>query len=346
MKVILTSKSELKTNAVKRFLKEYSIPYDELICVSIKNSAIPNQPVNSALECALMRINSIEYSPYDLVISLENGVEVDKQGNCYDVCVVVARHNKYEVSGLSDVRFKIPIEYYHQARRASKTFCRLGTSVTVGEVIASKLRVSANNWMAHPSFGSKDRNDQLFSALSRHINDDFQLRLSIIYDETFKKGIVFKDLSPILANPRLKNILIEKMHTTLKDNNIRDFDKVVGLDSRGYIYANMLQPIASKHPFGFVMARKKGKTPSQFCSQTYTTEYSEDTIEIQEGLIHPGDRVLLVDDLIATGGSLNATKKLIDYFGGEVVGALVILQVDELIEKARQEFGKSILVVL
>lgn len=340
MKVILTSKSELKINTVTRFLQQF-IPFDELVCVAVENPCIPNQPVGTAIDCAKLRMAQVRSAPHDLVISIENGLDVGEK-ECADVCAVVARFDKYEVCGLSDIMFSVPYEYYQQARRASKKRCPLGMSQTVGQVIAGKLRVPANNWMKHPSFGNHDRSDQIYLGLKKVLCDDFLIRAMIYHDSSFKKGVVFKDLSPVLASARYRNLLQEMMNDCVRDNALFDFNKVVGLDSRGYIYGNML----TKYSFGFVMARKKGKTPGKFRSESYGTEYSTDAIEIMDDVIHHGDNVLIVDDLVATGGSLCAAKKLVESFGANVVGALVILQVDELIDHARKEFGCPIMVVL
>lgn len=344
MKVILTSKSEIKKKVVMKFLSVTGIPYEDLICISINNPSIPNQPINSALTCAKMRMENIEYDTGDLVISLENGVEIDEYGKCVDVCVVVAKIDNHMVSGVSDIKFEFSSKYFNEALEKSQTTCELGISTTIGELIGRDLNLPANNWMSHYSFnGHIDRYNQLLDAMINHIDEDFQLQLFILRDKNFKKGVVFKDLSPLLANFRTKMILTEKMEETIVNNDITQIDKIVGLDSRGYIYAMLLENICES---GFVMARKKGKTPGKFRSQTYSTEYSQDTIEIQEGLIKPGDKVLIVDDLIATGGSLCATKKLVESFDAEVVAGIVILCVDSLFEKAQKDFNKPILVVL
>lgn len=175
------------------------------------------------------------------------------------------------------------------------------------------------------------------------------LRNNLIIVPNFPKhGVMFQDLSKILANPILLNLLVESLEQLVRQKLPLKITKIVGLDSRGYIYGMAL---AIKLNCGFIMARKAGKTPNAKESVTcktmnYITEYSQTSIEIMDGLLDESDVVLLVDDLVATGGSLCAARDLVKQYNAIVAGALTVLCVDELILTANRNFNSSLLVLL
>ncbi|MHB1563828.1 MAG: adenine phosphoribosyltransferase [Leptospirillum sp.] len=135
-----------------------------------------------------------------------------------------------------------------------------------------------------------------------------------------KKGILFYDLMPVFRDPSSFRTLIAEMSNPFLSEKI---GKVVGIEARGFILG---APIAEKIGAGFVPVRKKGKLPGDVSSLTYQLEYGTDTIEIQRGAIKPGERVLLVDDLLATGGTAKAAIDLIRQQGGEVVCISVAIE--------------------
>jgi adenine phosphoribosyltransferase len=128
-----------------------------------------------------------------------------------------------------------------------------------------------------------------------------------------KKGIIFKDITTLLKDPAALKLTLNRMHKVVKDLKI---NKVVGVESRGFIFGGML---AEKLDAGFVPVRKPGKLPAAVFQQSYELEYGTDTIEIHKDAILKGDRVLLHDDLLATGGTSKAACNLIEQMGGEVV---------------------------
>lgn len=128
-----------------------------------------------------------------------------------------------------------------------------------------------------------------------------------------KKGIIFKDITTLLKNPEAMKETSSILYELAKDKGIT---KVAGIESRGFIFGGLL---AEKLNAGFVPIRKPNKLPSEKISETYALEYGTDTIEIHKDAIIPGDKVLLHDDLLATGGTANAAVKLIEKLGGEVV---------------------------
>lgn len=128
-----------------------------------------------------------------------------------------------------------------------------------------------------------------------------------------KAGIVFKDISPVLEDPELFKKSVTLLLATARGQKI---DKVVGIDARGFIFA---APIALELSAGFVPVRKKGKLPAETFSIDYQLEYGSNTLEIHQDAIQAGERVMLVDDLLATGGTAAATVKLLNQLGAELV---------------------------
>ena len=134
------------------------------------------------------------------------------------------------------------------------------------------------------------------------------------------KGIMFRDITTLLKDPEAVNKTLKYLVTFT--NGIK-IDKVVGIESRGFIFGSLL---AQKLDVGFILARKPGKLPAETESETYQLEYGEDKIEIHKDAISKGDKVLLHDDLLATGGTAVAAAKLIEKLGGEVVQVSIIIE--------------------
>ena len=135
-----------------------------------------------------------------------------------------------------------------------------------------------------------------------------------------KPGILFYDISTLLAHPDAWQVTMGRLA-----NAVRKFhpDVLVGIESRGFLVA---APLALKLGCGFVMARKRGKLPGKTIRHEYSLEYGTDIIEIQEDAIERGQRVVILDDLLATGGTMNAAIELVQKVGGEVVAAASIIE--------------------
>ncbi|MCY1021181.1 MULTISPECIES: adenine phosphoribosyltransferase [Pyxidicoccus] len=129
-----------------------------------------------------------------------------------------------------------------------------------------------------------------------------------------KPGIVFKDITPVLADPRLFGRVINAMAAPFRGQHIT---KVVGVEARGFLLG---APIALALHAGFVPARKPGKLPYRSVVEKYSLEYGADGLEMHEDALHKGERVLVVDDVLATGGTAEATARLVHKLGGELVG--------------------------
>lgn len=133
------------------------------------------------------------------------------------------------------------------------------------------------------------------------------------------KGITFRDITPLLADPKAFAFSINKLSQPFKGQKI---DVVLGIESRGFIFG---APMAVKLKAGFVPIRKKGKLPREVTSETLVKEYGEDIIEIHKDALKPKDRVLVVDDVLATGGTLSSAFKLIKKSKANLVGIAVLV---------------------
>ncbi len=135
-----------------------------------------------------------------------------------------------------------------------------------------------------------------------------------------KPGIMFRDITTVVSSAEGLKMSIDQMVDQLK--NI-DFDLVAGSESRGFVFGT---PVAYALGKGFVLVRKKGKLPRETISQEYDLEYGTATLEMHKDAVKPGDRVVIVDDLIATGGTTEAMIKMIERLGGKVVKICFVME--------------------
>ncbi len=134
------------------------------------------------------------------------------------------------------------------------------------------------------------------------------------------KGIVFKDITPLLGDEAGFSMAIDLIVAHFGRGNV---DKVVGIEARGFILAS---PVAYHFGAGFVPVRKSGKLPWVSESETYELEYGSETLELHRDAFVPGERVLIVDDVLATGGTAKATARLVERLGGKVVGIACLIE--------------------
>ena len=146
-----------------------------------------------------------------------------------------------------------------------------------------------------------------------------------------EKGIIFRDVTSVLQDADGLHLAIETMEGLVKD---LDYDVVVGAESRGFIFGT---PIAYNSHKPFVLIRKKGKLPCETVEKSYALEYGTATIEMHKDSIKPGQKVLIVDDLIATGGTTEAMIQLVEQLGGEGVGVVVLMELAGL--KGREKIA-------
>ena len=144
-----------------------------------------------------------------------------------------------------------------------------------------------------------------------------------------KPGILFKDITPLLADPRALHISLDLIAQRFLGDHI---DVIVGVESRGFIFGGAL---AHQLKAGFVPVRKRGKLPARTIEEEYELEYGRDVLAIHEDAIAAGQRVLVVDDLLATGGTMAATLRLVERLGASVVGAAFLIELAFLKGRAR-----------
>jgi adenine phosphoribosyltransferase len=139
-----------------------------------------------------------------------------------------------------------------------------------------------------------------------------------------KPGILFYDISTLLAHPDAWQVTMGRMAKLISRHQP---DMLAGIESRGFLIA---APLALKLGLGFIMVRKKGKLPGKTIRHEYALEYGTDTVEIQHDAVKKGDRVVVLDDLLATGGTLNAAAELMRKMGADVVGAACLIELSFL----------------
>ena len=139
-----------------------------------------------------------------------------------------------------------------------------------------------------------------------------------------EQGIIFRDISPLMANGEAYRYSIKEIVKYAQDLNV---DKVVGPEARGFMVGC---PVAVELGCGFAMARKKGKLPRETVEVSYGQEYGKATLQLHQDAILPGDKVLVCDDLLATGGTTAATIELVEKLGGEVVGLAFLIELLDL----------------
>jgi len=146
-----------------------------------------------------------------------------------------------------------------------------------------------------------------------------------------REGILFRDVTTLFADPRGLRMCVDQLLAPYAGMRI---DKVAGLEARGFILGGA---VAHQLSTGFVPIRKKGKLPGQTISQAYKLEYGEAVVEMHDDALQPGEKVLLVDDLLATGGTAEAGIKLIERLGAEIVGCAFVVDLPDLGGRRRLE---------
>ncbi len=151
------------------------------------------------------------------------------------------------------------------------------------------------------------------------------------------EGILFRDVTTLFADPRGFRMAVDQL---LSPYAGRPIDAVAGLEARGFILGGA---VAHQLSTGFIPIRKKGKLPGQTISQSYTLEYGEAVVEMHQDALQPGEKVLLVDDLLATGGTAEAGIKLIERLGAQVIGCAFVVDLPDLGGRAKlQAMGMEV----
>jgi len=352
--IYLLSTSDIKINGVKSFIKDISS--DEKISFLLKPvsidtiisdmnySSLPPQPVNEhGLMCGLKRIEyfksvqkkymKIDDEEHSIIISIENYIQENTK--YYDTCVFIVSYMGKTIYGISDQkRAYFPEKYFTTIKDTYKTYDNLcGYSKTIGSVIHEEYPdVSSNNWMN--KFNDFDRNDQIINAYENIDMKELLSQFIEIISDFPKPNVVFQDILPLLSNPFLSSLLFSSIMKQISTTSCT-FDYVVGLESRGFFLAPI---IAEKLGCAFIPIRKSGKLPPPVYTYSYEKEYGKDVAEISQKHKH-GCRFLVVDDILATGGSLLVSKRLLDHFEPKHISFFVLSKVIELEDVAKQTLG-------
>lgn len=157
------------------------------------------------------------------------------------------------------------------------------------------------------------------------MTDEALLKRIKDYPDFPARGVVFRDISPLLADAKAFASAVNKLSEAAEA--MPSFDKIVAIDARGFIFGTALAQRLGK---GMIMCRKAGKLPGRVVKISYGYEYSTDSVSIQQAAIKSGERLLIVDDVLASGNTLLATYKLVKKLGGEVTGVLCLLELSYL----------------
>ncbi|MBS0628290.1 MAG: adenine phosphoribosyltransferase [Verrucomicrobia bacterium] len=337
IKVVVTSKNEQKVLAVKKAFED-RFPNDEIELVSYKTASdIPEQPISekTALEGVKNRLNNLPSEALDTasyIVSIENYIKQDPFSQKWqDIGLVLCKKRSDTVDSIfSTQATPIPDQFIYLAKELSSEISEKGYSCTVGYAISQYYQnkeIDSHNWHEEPQFGGVSRKELLEEALFKALHQEelFLLKENIVsYKDFPKPGILFDDFLPILNNPKSFSICIDLLYSRYKDKKI---ETIVGLESRGFLIGAAL---AYKLGVGFIPVRKPGKLPGKTYSITYEKEYGVDTLSIAANSIQKDERVLIIDDLIATGGSAKAAIELVRLAGGHPVEFVSLLEIKEL----------------
>lgn len=170
--------------------------------------------------------------------------------------------------------------------------------------------------------------------------DALELKTHIVEVPDFPKpGISFKDITPVLKDPAAYRYVVDRMYEEYKDSRV---DLVLGVESRGFLFG---APLAVKLGRGFIPVRKPGKLPRERISASYALEYGVDALEVHRDAVRDGQRVVLVDDVLATGGTIAACAQLVRKLGGEVVGVCFLMELTFLMGRQKLDGEKVFSVV-
>jgi len=348
--VLLCSTSPIKSNALIQFLQEQDLITTTLKTFNCDSLKLPPQPVNSAKQCAKARLEYAKASnveEYDYYISIENGLMNGFNGpNTYysdisDECYVIVEHNGIMAIGHDII--EIPDEYADFL--PDEMDHDLGHSITFGELLQKDYPdIDPKNWMK--TICNYDRTTMILKALKhafQHLEEQ-QKRINRVistykaYPDFPKPGVLFQDIFAVLANNKALLSLCDIMKNRY---HLDKLDYVVGLESRGFFGVLLAKDLG----IGFIPVRKAGKLPGQVERVEYGTEYSKDVCEMSVN-IPEGSRVLVFDDLVATGGSLKAAVTLLTKLKCNVVDLCVLREVVNLRQKAKETLGMKYTVLL
>ncbi|CAH6418396.1 Hypothetical protein HVR_LOCUS131 [uncultured virus] len=361
--VLLASQSKIKLEVVaKVFPPEQYV----ITCVDCDICGLPAQPVNSAARCAKVRLNYAKKQTFpmnfDYYIAIENGLrhyEAVDGDKIFEECHVLIEHRDLLAESMGEIVLKVPHKYWSLLSKTNRTEIPdhkvSGYDTTIGDLMhIDDPSIDSKNWVK--SYHGVCRTKQIKSSITSAMRElsgsletakiitgkyksytDYPTTRSELCSDP-KPGIVFQDFFSIIREPED----VQRLIALLADQYIFDNIKyVVGPESRGFFGFGL----SCAGGYGFIPLRKKGKLPGKIESITYDTEYSTDTLECPCDIPY-GSRVVVFDDLIATGGSLRASCDLLEKLNCEIVDCVVLREVLSLREVAKQKLGRPYKVLL
>lgn len=300
----LTSESKLKFKIVQEYfsnVEKYTL-----------NKPSIEQPIgkNQILKCIEERKNGIVIKGNNRYFTIENGI-VDGYDICY-LNILTKDYNRTFISFKLEVDSDLWDEYVIYRKKYPDT--------TYGKFLSINYPVKSDNWMKNYRFGGIDRSEQIRHVMTQYIVD---INTNIIKDYP-KQGVLFKDITSVLNDPYCFKLLTEEFIKMI-ERNYSGIDYFAGLETHGYYLSTILTHKFNK---GFIPIRKASKLPPN--EDLIKLDYSGDTIGILKDPKYTNKRVLLIDDLIATGGSLIAAKELLEKIDMEVLGSAVISSISTL----------------
>jgi len=318
--IVLLSNSMVKKQA---FFKSY---FGTITChLKCMNATTDTpQPIGNknGYKVACQRIDNYLKSSNDntnMIMAIESYLDM-VDNVWYDKCVVVLRWKDKIIHMVSDTLVALDNTLIPMLFQNSKEL-PLGRDITLGSIIADVYNVASDDW--YHCFNQFDRIHHIMKTLNNLI-DSTRIKELIYnniprYNDHPKKGIIFSDIVSMFSDGLISSILVYMINNEIKTEF--PYDYIVGLESRGFIIGSM---IARDLGCGFVAIRKEGKLPGDTYKVSYEKEYGKDVFEIQKNVIKENARILVVDDILATGGTLMAAKELLSNFKPHCVNYFVM----------------------
>lgn len=342
-RIVVTSQNQVKLCAVKRVFNELYPDCTNVVSGVKCNVDTMNQPlgINNTFKDGMKRIEYLVNSnpnntdPNVFIVSIESGlVNIESLYNyvAHDVATVTVRYNNKIYRGYHTIEVPLPAKYhgYDFMWKLTLDYCK--DSPTLGEIL-NKLdpKIPAGSWM--DVYGSVTRDEQIGHALTDCLTPLVSLQKikdRIAYYPNFPKpGVLFQDIFPVVREE------LGSLSTVIKETcQNRDFEYVAGLESRGFIVGMIVAHICNKK---FIPIRKANKLPGDKYTVHYGTEYSKDVFQLAHNVLPKDSRVMLADDLLATGGSLKGAVDLVKMAGGVVDSCFILTHVPDLLEKAKEK---------
>jgi len=314
MKILLTSKSPLKIQSVKQCINTNN-DYIETITTNGVEQPIGVRGTQDAamyrLECA----KTSDLSTYDIVLSVESGLNVNKEKlTVTDFVVVLLYIPKAD-------KIITRVGGYLTTVSDKDTIEQINSKTSFGSLVHKQNPdIPANNW--GEALAGVSRVDQMADVIIDILQVHDLFSACTVYQDFPRPGIKFLDVISLFSDPNMLHILERTTESLILDNT----DVILGLDARGFILGGIL---ASYYNIGFVPVRKAGKLPGETYCVSYTKEYGEDMFELQKSVDLTDKNVLVVDDILATGGTAYAAVQLAKLAGAKQVHSLFIDKVME-----------------